>query len=260
MPDSSLSQQIQTAPTAAPAEMDAGRSRSRLTGGSSGALAGVPLGALAAAVVCWLADYGDYAWQAAACRAAAGVVGGAALGFLERALRGAFVRPDVATVIGVAFGAVVALIVLLGNAGFAKGRASAYLLVGAVFAAPAGGLIVGGLLDRAFEAAALCRRRAALGLGAVAVAVCLGAVVVIAEYSDPSPQTVAARVREIATEKWQEDPETSKAKVRNVTLYRPLHRTYRGEMVATLNGEETRFDVEVYVRHNRVEASWVPRE
>src|SRR4051812_5191439 len=58
-----------------------------------GLLAGVPLGAAALAVGCWLADYGDYAWGAAPYGAAGGLLGGAAIGQLERALRGRFVKP-----------------------------------------------------------------------------------------------------------------------------------------------------------------------
>src|SRR5262249_3273299 len=140
MPDASPGQQIQTEPTASvPPGRISPRSRTRLAGSLLGSLAGILLGAQAGAGALWLADYGDYGWTGALCGAAAGIVGGAVIGFLERALRGDLVRPDVATITGAVFGAAIALIILLLALGGAYNRVSARLLLGILFIPPAAG-------------------------------------------------------------------------------------------------------------------------
>jgi hypothetical protein len=230
--------------------------RTRLAGVAIGALAGVPLGALAVAVCCWLADYGDYAWEGAIYGAAGGVVLGAATGLLERAIRGDLVRPDVATCLGIVCGVVVAAVAVVQVV-----RTPAfYLFIGLVVAGPVGGLFLGGLLDRACEAGWQRRWGKALAVGGLGAAASVGGVYLIGAYSDPQPDVVAGRVREIILAKWQEDPETKGARIRKVTLGRPTHRTYVGTLEATIDRNQERFDLEVYVRHNTVSVTWTLRD
>jgi hypothetical protein len=76
-----------------------------------------------------------------------GAGGGILFVLLERALRGPTAGVAIGTMLGVLFGLVPALVILLlGNAGGGK------VLLGMMFAPVAGGLILGGLLDRCFEA------------------------------------------------------------------------------------------------------------
>jgi hypothetical protein len=77
-----------------------------------------------------------------------GAGGGILFVLLERALRGPTASVAIGTALGILFGFAPALVILV------QGNAGGKMLLGLVFAPLAAGLILGGLLDRCFEALA----------------------------------------------------------------------------------------------------------
>jgi hypothetical protein len=114
-----------------------------------GVAAGVILGVGDGLLLHYLAGAPASPPEAAGWGALLGAGGGVLFVVLERALRGPTAGVALGAVLGVLFGLVPALMILLrGNAGGGK------MLAGLVFAPLAAGLILGGLLDRCFEALA----------------------------------------------------------------------------------------------------------
>jgi hypothetical protein len=123
-----------------------------------------------------------------------------------------------------------------------------------------GGLLFGALLDRAFEAMLQRRLFAAIGLGVFPLGLCVGVVLLISEYSDPDPEEIRRETWKLISDNWSADPKRKDAKIRKITLTRPEHRIYSGTMEATQAGQAQRFDLQVYVRHNAIQAEWTPRD
>src|SRR5262249_5684113 len=162
----------------------------------------------------------------------------------ERSLRGVLVRPDVATCVAVVFGLVVAVGVFV-VVGPVFGALSARAFVIALFIGPVVGLIVGGVLDRAFEAGGRRPWAGRVWFGGFGLAVCVGGVALILTKSDPPPETVAEKAREVIVVVWEVNPDMEGARIRKITLGPPTHRTYVGIIDATIDGRPVRFDLTV---------------
>src|SRR5262245_58717163 len=85
--------------------------RTRRAGTVFGAFAGLLLGALLIGICGWLAGF---LWPGVLIGAIIGPVGGAVIGYVERTRRGDLVRPDIATIIGLAYGLLPSLLIVLG--------------------------------------------------------------------------------------------------------------------------------------------------
>jgi hypothetical protein len=224
-----------------------------------GGFVGLLMGALSGTVCCALLDFRDFLGQWAVIGAAMGVPGGALIALVERKLRGEQVRPDIATVICVVYALLPALIILLGGLGIVRGKLSGFLLLGAVFACPMCGLLIGGVLDRAYEAG---RNRigVAVGAGAAGMAFCLGLLYLVATLTArPDPDQVAQEARTMILQEWK-GRKIRDAVIRTITLDYEGNRVYTGFVEATIEGSEERF--RLWVVHDReiVDLSLNPME
>jgi hypothetical protein len=202
--------------------------RSLFAGVVFGALVGLPLGAVAGAACCLL-------------------------------IRGDLIRPDIATLIGIVYGLLPALLILLGGMGIVRGKSSGYLLIGSVFVCPMIGLLIGGILDRAFEAALTKSRSAALLFGIMGVAACGGLVYGIdtAAYG-PEPKEVVREARAIILTEWENKPELQKATIQKMTLVRTGRRTYTGFVEATIDGQLEQLAIEIVVEERTLSLRLTP--
>lgn len=244
---------IQPLPNPTPAlrpvelEADAPASSHLVAGMSFGAYAGLLMAPPVAAVSCWLTDWYEGRWLSLYVAAVLGPLGGALVGLRERKARGPLARPDVATVIGALCGFLPALLVGVGGLGVIGGAVFGLFCVGAVFIGPAVGLLLGAILDRAYEA--LLRRAWLAGLLRMAIgsAVCIGIVLAAldAPYG-PEPQEVARDVRNAIFEQWKAQPELD-AKLGDLVVERKGGREYIGTMDATIAGHRERYRLDIVV-------------
>jgi hypothetical protein len=231
--------------------------RTLAAGTAFGAFVGLPMGAAVGAACCWLTGLFDFLWHGVLIGALAGPFAGALIGFTERKTRGDLVRPDVATIACVVFGLLPALLVGLQGLGFVTGGFSAYLLAGAVFAGPMGGLVVGGLLDRALEATLKKSWGAALALAGAGVAGCIAVVCLIDSLAyGPDPQEVGREARALIVSEWRKNPAWRDATIRHVTLVREGRRTYTGFADVTVAGQPGRLMLEALVEGRVLEVKW----
>jgi hypothetical protein len=224
-----------------------------------GALAGLLLGAVAAGACCWVVGQDEFFWHGTLAGAVIGPLGGAAIGVRERKTRGDLIRPDIAAIIGVAYGLLPALLIVLGGVGLVRGKLSGLLLIGAGFAGPMSGLLIGGILDRAYEARRRKSWRAALGFGLVGSAAAIGILLLIARASSgPDPEELVAPTRSAILREWRKDPELQGVKIRNLTLARDSGNRYSGFFDAIIDGQALRHTVTVTVHDADIEVRWAP--
>lgn len=222
--------------------------RSLLAGVGFGALVGLPLGAVASAECCLQMGLFDFLWHGVLIGSLTGSFGGALLGFTERKIRGDLVRPDIATFIGIVYGLLPALLTLLGSMGMVSGTLSGRLLIGSFFLCPMIGMLIGGILDRGFEAALTKSRSAALVFVISGLAACGGLLYGIdAAAYGPEPKDVIREARAIILTRWENQLELRNATIKKVTLVRKGRRMYTGFVDATIDGQSERMDLEVVV-------------
>lgn len=222
--------------------------RTRLAGTFFGACVGIPLGALVAAVCCWLTDYGDYAWQAVVYGAISGIIGGAIIGFFERWIRGDLAKADVGTFVGIIFGLLIAFFLLAVLGIPFAGRA----LIGLLFIGPMAGLIFGAVFDRMYESAGQQQWLTAIQFGGFGLIAIGGIVFLVAEQSDPDLNEVA----KAAQKAMYVHPEFQGGVIRNLKLQHSEHRVYLGSMEVTFGNEIVHFDLEIQYRHEKVVVQW----
>jgi hypothetical protein len=211
-----------------------------------GALVGLLAGAVVGGAWCWLAGLIDSLWQGVLLGALIGPLGGALIGLKERRTRGALVRPDVATIICPVYGLVPVLLLALRGLGVVQGKVSAYLFLGAVSAGPVLGLLLGALLDRAYEAFLRKSWSGALGFGGAAVAGCAALLyMLVVVTARPDPETVALQARDLILRQWKKDPELRSVKIQNITLIHKGGPMYAGFLDATIGGVAERLRLEV---------------
>src|SRR5262245_62104530 len=221
-----------------------------------GAIVGLAMGAVAGAACCWLSGAFELFWDGVLIGGVLGSLVGAIIGRRERT-RGRLVRPDSATRICVLFGAIPSLLICLQCAGLAGGAFSVGLFLGLVWAAPMLGLLVGGVLDRSFEACLNRSWRRALVLGLAGLAACLGLIWTLdALACGPDPEDVARKARAIIITKWRNGPDGEDAKIHEITLKRTGRLTYAGTAEATRAGLRERLRVEAWLDNELV---WVRR-
>ena len=233
------------------------RQRTVAAGTVFGAFVGLPMGAVLGAACCWLIGQFDFLSNGVLIGIFIGPLAGAFIGFMERKLRGDLVRPDTATFIGIVFGLFPALLLGLGGLSGVTGRFSGYLLVGAVFVGPMCGLLIGGILDRAFEESLKKSWGMAVTFAVLGVAVCVGLVCLIdsAAYG-PDPKEVSREAKKIITREWSMDPELRDAAVQNVTLEHKGRTTYTGFANVTFAGQPERLSLEVLAEGDMLTVSW----
>jgi hypothetical protein len=239
-----------------PAEaLAAPRSRTRVAGGLFGAFVGAPIGMLTAAVVCWIADEGDY-WQIAQYGAIIGPLPGAAIGYVERTWRGDLAIANVATFIGPIFGLLPAALIFF----FSSTAPSVRLVAGVICAGPMAGLIIGAIFDRAFEESTQKSWLAAIGFAAFGIGLCISGVLLIHRYGGADPLDVAHDTRPLILDQWANDPDLRRAKIVRIELTRKDLRTFSGFFEASLDGRPATFDIEVEVNRGIIQAKWLLRQ
>jgi MFS family permease len=218
-----------------------------------GAFAGLIAGSTAGAASCGLAGLSGSFWQIVLVGAVAGPLGGALIGIKERRARGNLVRPDIATIICVIYGLVPALLLVLGGIGLVKGKFTGYLFLGVVSAGPMLGLLVGGILDRAYEATFKKSWGTALGSSCAALAVCTAMVLIFARAtSPPDPEEVVPKVKRLILREWKKKPELRGATIQEITLVHNGGKEYTGFIMATIRGQAERFSLKVILEEDGI--------
>src|SRR5262249_20665376 len=92
-----------------------------------------------------------------------GSLGGGCLGARHRKGRRDPLTSEVGTTVCMTYALLPALLILLGGLDVVRGKFSGLLVLGAACAAPMGGLLVGGVLDRAYEGALRWRQESTEG-------------------------------------------------------------------------------------------------
>jgi MFS family permease len=216
-----------------------------------GAFAGLLLGAFFGGAACWLIGQDDFLWHGALAGAGIGPFGGMVLAVVERLVRGAFVRPDYATHIGVVYGLPSSLFLLLGGFGQVRGKASGYLLAGLVCIGPILGLMLGALLDRAYEAGLNQSWRGALKFGVVGVAAVAGILLLLDLTSrGPEPEVVATEVEYLVLKEWHKQPDLQATTIQKVILERTGRKSYAGFLEAMIGKRAERFRLTVTVENS----------
>ena len=233
------------------------RQRTVATGTVFGAFVGMTMGAVTGASCCWLTGLFDYFWPGVLIGTLAGPFAGALIGLMEREARGDLVRPDIATLICVFFSLLPALLIALQGVSAVRGKFSAYSLLGVVVAGPIAGLLIGGILDRAFEAALKKSWGVALAFAGAGVAICIGIVCLIEAVAyGPDPKEVSREAKALITLEWSKNPEARDAKIHNVTLVRRSRTKYTGFADVTFAGQPGRLILEALVEREMVEMNW----
>ena len=116
-----------------------------------GGLAGFPLGSLAAVACYWILDAVPFE-DAAIFGGLIGSLVGATIGKIARRKMGASTESNIATYIGVLYGLIPGCLIILGGIGIVGGKGSGLLLIAGFFIFPMGGMVIGGMLDRMYEA------------------------------------------------------------------------------------------------------------
>jgi hypothetical protein len=233
------------------------KQRTLAAGTAFGAVVGSAMGAAAGAATCWLTGLFDFLWQGALLGTLAGPFAGGLIGFKERKARGDLVRPDIATIIGPVFGLLPGLLIGLQTMRLVTGRKSVYLFLGAVLVGPVCGLLIGGVLDRGFEAFLRRSWGRALALVATGVGICLAVVGLIdtAAYG-PAPDEVATEVRGLLHQEWGKSPDLGEVTICKVALARQGRRSYTGFADVTFAGQPGRLMLGVRVEGGMLEVRW----
>jgi MFS family permease len=233
------------------------RQRTVPAGTLFGALVGLFMGAVVGAACCWLTGRFPFFYQAVLIGALGGPIVGALIGLKERKTRGGLARPDIATFICVVYALLPSLLLVLQGVSGVRGRFSGYLLVGAVFAGPMIGLLVGGILDRAFEEYQKKSWGVALPFAVIGVAICIGLVCLFDAIAyGPDPKEVGRNVRTLLLSEWNKTPHVRDAGIDNVTLVRKDRTQYSGFADVTFAGRTERLLLEVVVEGEMLEVSW----
>src|SRR5262249_37099525 len=233
---------------------DVGQPRHWAAGSLFGALAGLAMGAVVGPACCWLTGAFELFWNGVLIGGILGALVGAVIGPRERT-RSRLVRPDTATLICGLFGVIPALLICLQCAGVAGGRFTILLFIGVVFTAPMLGLLVGGVLDRSFEACLNKSWGRAFVFAIAGLAACLGLIWALDALAyGPEPEEIARRARAGMITEWRKSPDGEDAKIHELTLERTGRLTYAGVAVATYAGQRKRFRVEAWLENDRM---WV---
>jgi len=214
------------------------------------------MGAVVGSACCWLAGEFHFFGPAVVIGILAGPIVGTLIGFMERKTRGELVRPDIATIIGIVYGLLPALLIFLGLNSL-SGRFSGYLFLGAIFAGPMIGLVLGGILDRAFEEYQRQTWGVALPFAVTGVAVCVGLVCLFDALAyGPDPKEVGRKTEALLISEWSKSPNNREAVIHNLTLVRKDRMSYTGFADATFSGRRQRLLLEVVVEGEMLEVSW----
>ncbi len=122
-----------------------------------GALAGLLMGAAVGWTCLWLIGQNDSGLYGALAGSVIGSLGGALLGVRHSRRRQDQFDSDLGTTISVIYPLLPGLLILLNGVGIVRGRFTGLMVLGAAFACPMLGMLVGGLLDRCYES--ILRRR-----------------------------------------------------------------------------------------------------
>jgi hypothetical protein len=216
-----------------------------------GGFVGIVMGALVGAACCWLVQKHDYLWHGALVGALIGSFGGAVIGTKERKARGEFVRSDLATIIGIVYGLLPALQTLLMGFGMVRGSFTAYLLLGILCIGPTVGLVIGALLDRAYEAGQQGAWRGAIGSIVVAVAACIGVGVLMERTNRPiDPKDLAENIKALIRSNWSDKRSLRGATIQNITLVNDGGGMYSGIAEATIDKQAVKMSLSVYIASN----------
>jgi hypothetical protein len=198
-----------------------------------GALVGLFVGAPVGAATCALLGLDEYCWPGALFGVALGALVGGLFGIWKRKRAIDRASWDVATYLCIAYGLVPALILFVTE--------NVQYLMEAVWLGPLAGLMVGALFDRAREALFRNTPWRALRLGALAVAGCLGLLLVAPWLPyGPEPARLTQAVRSDLLREFEKD-----ARVDVSTLKRDSGPRYSGTVRVTAGGHTEQFRVAV---------------
>jgi hypothetical protein len=214
-------------------------------------------GAVVGALCCWLTRQFDSLGHGVLIGALVGPFAGLLIGISERKARGEFARADIGTYICVLFGLLPVPLMILQGLGGVHGRFSGFLLLGAMFAGPMAGLVIGGILDRAFEEAQKKSWGRSLTCAVAGAAICIAIVSAIdAAAYGPDPEEVGVEVKAVIAEEYGKNSEGRRVAIKNVTLVRKGRKAYTGFADVTVVDHQERLLLAVLVEDGMLEVRW----
>jgi hypothetical protein len=222
-----------------------------------GAFVGFLMGVPTALACCWILGLYESQVPAAFAGAMFGTLTGAVIGVMERKARGDLIRPDIATIICFIFGLVPAALMLLQGIGAVRGRFSIYALLGAAFTGPMVAMLVGGLLDRAYEASHKRSLGSALGFAIFGLAALAGLSFLLHRMMQgPDADELAPQVKALLVREWRKRPDLESLKIRKVSLVHEGGREYSGAVDATNLDLVEKFTIHVVVDREGFTVTW----
>ena len=224
-----------------------------------GAIVGVLMGSVVGAGFCWVTGQFESLWQAVLAGALAGPFVGGFIGFRERKARGDSAKPDIAIFIFIVGGLLLGLLVGFLGIFAVRGKFSASLLLGAICGGPMIGLVIGGILDRAFEEWLKKSWVAASKFAVAGVGACIG-IIYLVDFMGygPDPDEVSRDAARVIRSEWSNDPNYQDAKVHQVTLSQTGRRKYAGFVEASIAGKPERLEIDVIVDDTSISVQFRP--
>jgi MFS family permease len=219
--------------------------------------AGLVLGATLGAVIPWLTDQFLFFWLGVSLGAFTGAGVGWLLGAAYRARWSKSTRAHLGTVLGVTYGIIPSLLLVALGTRELRGLNSGYVLMGCLFAGPMVGLILGGILDRAFEEWQRNHRRLARRFGLTAMAVALLSIGFFDWLAQgPAPEALGNRVKQMLVSHWQERYGRHLTNFRPIELKRKGRMEYEGEADALVDGKSIHLTLEILLEDGTIKLSW----
>ncbi len=215
--------------------------------------AGAMLGATLGAVVPWLIDRFEFFWPGVGLGALAGAGLGLPLGRIYRVRWGRSTRAHFGTVLGVIYGIIPSLLLVAQGIGELRGRNSGYVLMGCLFAGPMAGLILGGILDRAFEEYQRQHGGVAVRFALTSLVVaCLAIGLFDWLAQGPDPEVLSYRVEQILNSHWRAKSGKGSMRTRSIHLTRTGRLEYDGVIEALFDGKPLQLRAEVVLENNMI--------
>jgi hypothetical protein len=217
------------------------------------AFAGLLMGAPTGAACCWLTEMFDQFWLHVAIGAAAGAFIGLILGFRAPKVQKPPARLNLASNLCASYGVLLSLLLFVQCAGGIQGKQSGMVFIGFLFAGPLAGLLLGGILDRAFEEFKMRKQFLAIGTTFIAIAASASTIVLFDWLCyGPDTEFIASRIETMVVSEFELRREIKKARIQHLDVHRNGRFGYVGSFDATFDGQPKRMTFEAMIEDGRL--------
>ena len=223
------------------------------------AFSGLLMGAATGAACCWLIDMFDHFWQYVAVGASAGAVVGLMLGLKAPKARKSLARVNLATNLCASYSVLLSLLFFVQCAGGVPGKGTGMVFIGCLFAGPMAGLLLGAILDRAFEEFKMRKPILAIGSALIAIAASASTVLLFDWLCyGPDTEFIASRIETMLVSEWELRRDIKKARIQHLDVRRNGRFGYVGSFDATLDGQTTRMTFEARIEDGELSVESKP--